>query len=143
MVYILPFFLGSDNSRTTTPQKIPPNEEGLLWEPSAEFRATRLSRRKETKRPSLEAFCLFSCVEGRKGPPKNLRQTLVSSDTRVSLIKVLPKRSFAGMARGWRSPLVALSRDLRASLVKDPYSAIPQRHPNKLRYPILCRAPLL
>ena len=30
VVRILPFFLASDNSHTT-PQKIPPDEEGLLW----------------------------------------------------------------------------------------------------------------
>ena len=48
--------------------------------------------RAEKKKPSLEVFYLFSCVSGRKRPPKNLRQTLVTSGTRVSLVKVLPKK---------------------------------------------------
>ena len=47
---------------------------------------------KEKKGSYLWVFCLFSCVQGRKGPSKNLRQTLVTSDTRVSLVKVLAKK---------------------------------------------------
>ena len=34
---------------------------------------------------------ILLCVSGRKGPSKDLRETLVTSDTRVSLVKVLPK----------------------------------------------------
>ena len=48
------------------------------------------------KRPSLEVFCLFSCVEGRKGPQIILRQTLVTRDTRVSLVEVLPISNSGG-----------------------------------------------
>ena len=56
---------------------------------------TRVSRNptlaRNKKRASLEIFCLFSCVKANKDPRKNLRVALVTSDTRVSLVKVLPK----------------------------------------------------
>ena len=55
------------------------------------FRATRLSRRK--KGGSLWRYsAYFPVFKAEKGPKKNLRQTLVTSDTRVSLVKVLPKK---------------------------------------------------
>ena len=54
------------------------------------FRAPRLSRRE--KRGPLWGFSTyFPVFKAKKGPQKNLRQTLVTSDTRVSLVKVLPK----------------------------------------------------
>ena len=46
--------------------------------------------RAEKNVPFLEVFCLFSCVLWPKRAPKNLHQTLVTSDTHGSLVKVLP-----------------------------------------------------
>ena len=65
--------------------RVPNPQKGL----SPEFRATRLWRGFK-KRASLEIFCLFPVFQAKKGPQKNLRETLVTSDTRVSLVKVLP-----------------------------------------------------
>ena len=66
-----------------------------VFSTGSEGTITRVSRnptfaQKKKGGPSLGVFCLISCVSGQKGPPKNLRQTLVSSDKRVSLVKVLP-----------------------------------------------------
>ena len=63
-----------------------PLQKGL----SPEFRATRLSRRKKRALSSLEGFLLIFLCFRPKGPQKNLHQTLVTSDTRISLVKVLP-----------------------------------------------------
>ena len=57
---------------------------------SPEFRATRLWR--GIKKGPLWRFSVyFPVFKAQKGPQKNLRETLVTSDTRVSLVKVLPK----------------------------------------------------
>ena len=87
------------SGRNLIPPPLKITRKGL----SPEFRATRLWRGIK-KRASLEIFCLFSCVEGQKGPQKNLRETLVTSDTRVTLVKIpfhtppTPTRVFAGVA---------------------------------------------
>ena len=59
---------------------------------SPEFRATRLSRSK--KKEPLQRFSvfLFLCSRPKKVQNK-LRQALVTSDTRVSLVRVVPKYS--------------------------------------------------
>ena len=77
------------------------NQKGL----SPGFRTTRLSRRK--KGDPLWRFSAYF--------PKNLRQTLVTSDTRVSLVKVVPKKigsktfhkkeSSANSTRKWKKLL--------------------------------------
>ena len=54
-----------------------------------------LAQRK--KGPSLEVFCLcFLCLRPKRAP-QNLRQTLVTSDIRVSLVKALPDLSGTDM----------------------------------------------
>ena len=43
------------------------------------------------KGPLWRFSAYFPVFSGRKGPQKNLHQTLVTSDTRVSVVKMLPK----------------------------------------------------
>ena len=57
---------------------------------------TRVSRnptlaRIKKRAPSGDFLLIFLCFRP-KGPQKNLRETLVTSDTRVSLVKVLPNK---------------------------------------------------